>query len=90
VKRIAGTALALLLCGAAACGSSDVKADTFRKALDERTDLTKAQLTCVVDKTFETFDQSTINDLYTASDKEDLAAKDQRRFEAIVKGCIKG
>jgi len=88
VKWIAGAALAVLLCGAAACGSSDVKADTFKSALKDRTDLTNAEATCVVTKTFKVFDQSTINDLYTASDQKDLDAKDQQRFEAIVEGCV--
>jgi hypothetical protein len=89
VKWIAGVALAVFLFGAAACGSSDVKADTFKSALQDRTNLTKAEATCVVDKTYKTFDQNTINDLYTASDQKDLDAKDQKKFEAIVEGCVK-
>ena len=89
MKWIAAAALALALCGAAACGTSDVKADTFKSALKDRTDLTDAEATCVVSKTYKAFDQSTINDLYTASDQKDLDAKDQKKFEAIVEGCVK-
>ena len=58
MKWIAGAALAVLLCGAAACGSSDVRADTFKSTLKDRTDLTDAEATCVVTKTFKVFDQS--------------------------------
>ena len=87
MKRIAAAAGALLLI-CAACGSSDVDADAFKKALKDRTDLTEAEASCVVDKTFDTFDQDTINDLYTASDRKDLDDKAETRFEAIVKGCV--
>ena len=89
MKWIAGAALAVLLCGAAACGSSDVKADTFKSALKDRTDLTNAEATCVVTKTYKAFDQAAINDLYTASDQKDLDASDQKKFETIVEGCVK-
>jgi hypothetical protein len=88
VKSIAGVVFALVLVGAAACGTSDVKADTFKNALKDRTELTDAEATCVVDKTYDTFDQDVINDLYTASDREDLDNKDEQRFEKIVEGCV--
>jgi hypothetical protein len=89
VKWIAGVALAVFLVGTASCGSSDVKADTFKSALQDRTDLTKAEASCVVDKTYKSFDQDTINDLYTASDRKDLADSDEQKFEKIVEGCVK-
>jgi hypothetical protein len=88
VKPIAALAVGLLLAGAAACGSSDVDADTFRSALQDRTDLTAAEARCVVDETFAVFEQDAINDLYTASDREDLADGDEQRFEEIVEGCV--
>lgn len=86
MRTIAAVAVALL--AVAACGTSDVKADTFRKALDERTELTKAQIRCVVDKTYTTFEQPEINDLYTASDRKDLPDGDETRFEKIIEGCV--
>ena len=89
MKPITAVAFALLL-ALSACGSSDVSKDSFRSALDDRTDLTKAQVSCVVDDTFDTFDQDAINDLYTSSDRKDLADKDEQQFEKIVKGCVKG
>jgi len=88
VRSIAAVVFALLL-ASAACGSSDVTKETFSDALAERTDLTKAQVTCVVDETFDTFDQDAINDLYTSSDRKELADKDEQQFEKIVKGCVK-
>ena len=88
VRSIAAVVFALLL-ATAACGSSDVSEDTFSDALQERTELTKAQVTCVVNETFDTFDQDAINDLYTSSDRKDLADKDEQQFEKIVKGCVK-
>jgi hypothetical protein len=88
VRSIAAIVFALLL-ATVACGSSDVKRDTFSDALAERTDLTEAQVTCVVDKTFDSFDQDAINDLYTSSDRKDLADEDELKFEKIVKGCVK-
>jgi hypothetical protein len=87
VKSIAGVAVAVLLIGAA-CGSSDVKADTFRSALKDRTDLTDAEARCVVDKAYDAFDQEEINKLYTASDRKDLDDQDEQRFEKIVEGCV--
>ena len=87
MKTIAAVAFALLL-ACAACGTSDVKADTFRNALDERTELTKTEVRCVVDKTYETFDQTEINDLYTPSDRKDLADGDETKFEKIVESCV--
>ena len=87
MKPITAVAFALLL-AVAACGSSDVSKDSFRSALDDRTDLTKAQLDCVVDDTFSTFDQDAINDLYTASDQEDVADTDEQKFQKIVEGCL--
>jgi hypothetical protein len=87
VKPITAVAFALLLV-LSACGSSDVSKDSFRSALDDRTDLTKAQLDCVVEDTFDTFDQDAINDLYTASDKKDVADKDEQKFQKIVEGCL--
>jgi len=88
VRSIAAVVFALLL-ATVACGSSDVERDTFSDALAERTDLTKAQVTCVVNKTYDAFDQDAINDLYTSSDRKDLADKDEQQFEKIVKGCVK-
>ena len=87
VRSIAAVVFALLL-ATVACGSSDVKRDTFSDALAERTDLTKAQLDCVVDDTFSTFDQDAINDLYTASDQKDVADADEQKFQKIVEGCL--
>jgi hypothetical protein len=87
VKSFAAIAFALLL-ACAACGTSDVKSETFRKALEERTELTKAEVGCVVDETYKTFDQDQINDLYTASDRKDLPNGDETRFEKIVQGCV--
>ena len=87
MKPITAVAFALLL-ALSACGSSDVSKDSFRSALDDRTDLTKAQLDCVVDDTFTTFDQDAINDLYTASDKKDVADADEQKFQKIVEGCL--
>jgi hypothetical protein len=87
VKPITAVAFALLLV-LTACGSSDVSEDSFRSALDDRTDLTKAQLDCVVDDTFSTFDQDAINDLYTASDQKDVADADEQKFQKIVEGCL--
>ena len=89
VRSIAAVVFALLL-ATAACGSSDVKQETFSDALKDRTDLTNAQVICVVNETFDTFDQDAINDLYTSSDRKDLADKDEQQFEKIVKGCVKG
>ncbi len=88
VRSIAAVVFALLL-ATVACGSSDVKQETFRDALKDRTDLTNAQVTCVVNKTFDEFDQDAINDLYTSSDRKDLADADEQQFEKIVKGCVK-
>ena len=88
MRSIAAVVFALLL-ATVACGSSDVKKETFSEALSKRTDLTNAQVSCVVDDTFDTFDQDTINDLYTSSDRKDLADKDEQQFEKIVKGCVK-
>jgi hypothetical protein len=87
VRSIAAVVFALLL-ATAACGSSDVERETFSDALEERTDLTKAQVTCVVNETFDTFEQDAINDLYTSSERKDLADKDEQRFEKIVAGCV--
>jgi hypothetical protein len=89
VRSITAVAFAVLL-AAVACGSSDVSRDSFSSALQERTELTKAQVTCVVDKTFDAFDQDAINDLYTASDRKDVANADEKRFEKIVEGCVGG
>jgi len=87
VKPITAVVFALLL-AAAACGSSDVTKDSFSSALEERTDLTKAQVRCVVDETFDSFDQDAINDLYTASDTDDVADADEQEFQKIVEGCV--
>jgi hypothetical protein len=87
VRSIAAVVFALLL-ATVACGSSDVERETFSDALDERTELTKAQVTCVVNETFDTFDQDAINDLYTSSERKDLADKDEQQFEKIVAGCV--
>jgi hypothetical protein len=89
VRSIAAVVFGLLL-AAAACGSSDVTKETFSDALSERTELTKAQVSCVVDDTFDTFDQDAINDLYTSSDRKDLGDKDEQQFEKIVEDCVKG
>ena len=87
MKRTLALAVALLI-AVAACGSSDVDEDAFRKGLSDRTDLTKSEVDCVVDKTFDTFDQSAINDLYTAADRKDVADSDEQQFEKIVKDCV--
>ena len=63
--------------------------ETFSDGLSERTELTKAQVSCVVD-TFDTFDQDAINDLYTSSDRKDLGDKDEQQFEKIVEDCVDG
>ena len=89
VRSIAAVVFALLL-ATAACGSSDVKRRRSSDALKDRTDLTNAQVTCVVNETFDTFDQDTINDLYTSSDRKDLADKDEQQFEKIVEGLRQG
>ena len=88
MRRTVALAIALLL-ALAACGSSDVDAKAFKKGLDDRTDLKPTEINCVVDKTFATFDQDAINDLYTAADRKDVADKDEQQFEKIVKGCVK-
>jgi hypothetical protein len=88
VKTIAAVAFVVLLAGVAACGSSDVDADDFRSALNDRTDLKAREVDCVVDATFDQFDQETINELYTASDREDLSDAAEKRFERIVEGCV--
>ena len=88
MRSIAAVVFALLL-ATAACGSSDVKQRDVQRCARGRTDLTKAQVTCVVNETFDTFDQDAINDLYTSSDRKDLADKDEQQFEKIVKGCVK-
>jgi hypothetical protein len=88
VRSISAVVFAIAL-AAVACGSSDVSRDSFSSALEDRTDLTKAEVNCVVDKTFDTFDQDAINDLYTAADVSDVSDADEKAFEKIVEGCVK-
>lgn len=80
-------AAASLTLGAAACGSSDIEQSKFASELQKKADLTRTQSTCVARKVYAEFDQSVINDLYSANAEEDLPKGVPETFRGFVRDC---
>ena len=76
--------------GILACGDNDIKASKFQSELMKSADLTKAQASCMTDKTYEMFTQKEINKLYTAEKDDDLPKKVRDEFEALTSECAAG
>lgn len=74
--------------GAAACGSDDdISRDRFFEDFSEESPLEEAVDECIVDRLFESLDQSQINDFYSEDPSEDLSDDGQAALEEATRTC---
>ena len=79
---------AVLALGLAACGSDDVSKEKFSSELEDKSQLTGEQADCVVDRLFEEFDQSEINDLYSADTEDEAPEGGLEAITTATEECI--
>ncbi len=79
---------AVLALGLAACGSDDVSKDKFTSELEDKSGLTEEQASCVADRLYEEFDQSEINDLYSADTEDEAPEGGLEAITTATEECL--
>jgi len=90
IKKFTAAAVLVLALtiGATSCSGADVPKSKFQSELEKKTQLTKTQSKCAVDKMYSELSQKEINKLYTADTEKDVSATVQAKFTEILKDCV--